>query len=121
MKEGMHVDPSIEIHPNAVVDPKAELAAGVLIGPGAVIGPDVVVGANTWIGPNAVLEGRLTLGRDNKVFPGACLGLEPQDLKMNGKTTLQNTAYLCAVPRLQGTFLSSQTLLAGSAQSGNHE
>lgn len=87
MTEGMHVDPSIEIHPNAVVDPKAELAAGVVIGPGAVIGPDVVIGANTWIGPNAVLEGRLTLGRDNKVFPGACLGLEPQDLKYRGADT----------------------------------
>ena len=87
MTEGMQVDQSIEIHPNAVVDAKAELSAGVVIGPGAVIGPDVVIGANTWIGPNAVLEGRLTLGRDNKVFPGACLGLEPQDLKYRGADT----------------------------------
>ena len=76
-----------QIHPQAVVDPKAELASGVVIGPGAVIGPDVVIGENTWIGPNAVLDGRLTLGRDNKVFPGACLGLEPQDLKYRGANT----------------------------------
>ena len=67
----------------AVVDPKAELAAGVVIGPGAVVGPEVVIGENTWIGPHAVLDGRLTLGRDNKVFPGACLGLAPQDLKLS--------------------------------------
>ena len=65
---------SIQIHDKAVVDAKAEIAAGVVIGPGAVVGPDVVIGENCWIGPNAVLEGRLTLGRDNKVFPGACLG-----------------------------------------------
>ncbi|MGB1417131.1 MAG: acyl-ACP--UDP-N-acetylglucosamine O-acyltransferase [Synechococcus sp.] len=81
------MDKPIEIHPNAVVDPKAELAAGVVIGPGAVVGPDVVIGANTWIGPNAVLDGRLTIGSDNKVFPGACLGLEPQDLKYRGADT----------------------------------
>ena len=51
------------------------------------VGPDVVIGANTWIGPNSVLDGRLRLGRDNRVFPGACLGLEPQDLKYKGAPT----------------------------------
>ena len=62
---------SQQIHPTAVVDPKSELASGVVIGPGAVVGPEVVIGENTWIGPHAVLDGRLTLGRDNKVYPGA--------------------------------------------------
>ena len=28
----------VQIHPQAVVDPKAQLAAGVVIGPGAVVG-----------------------------------------------------------------------------------
>ena len=78
---------AVKIHPQAVVDAKAELAAGVVVGPGAVVGPDVVIGADTWIGPNAVLDGRLRLGRDNRVFPGACLGLEPQDLKYRGAPT----------------------------------
>ena len=78
---------AVKIHPQAVVDAKAELAAGVVVGPGAVVGPNVVIGANTWIGPNSVLDGRLRLGRDNRVFPGACLGLEPQDLKYKGAPT----------------------------------
>ena len=78
---------AVKIHPQAVVDAKAELAAGVVVGPGAVVGPDVVIGANTWIGPNSVLDGRLRLGRDNRVFSGACLGLEPQDLKYRGADT----------------------------------
>ena len=34
-----------------------------------------------------MLDGRLRLGRDNRVFPGACLGLEPQDLKYRGAPT----------------------------------
>ena len=78
---------AVKIHPQAVVDAKAELAAGVVVGPGAVVGPEVVIGANSWIGPNCMLDGRLRLGRDNRVFPGACLGLEPQDLKYKGAPT----------------------------------
>ena len=76
-----------QIHPQAVVDPKAELGTGVVISSGAVIGPQVVIGDRTWIGPNVVLDGRVTLGKDNRVFPGACLGQEPQDLKYRGANT----------------------------------
>ena len=76
-----------QIHPLAAVDSRAELAAGVVIGPGAVVGPDVRIGAQTWVGPHAVLDGRLIIGEHNKIFPGACLGLEPQDLKYKGAPT----------------------------------
>ena len=76
-----------QVHPLAVVDPRAELAAGVVIGPGAVVGPDVRIGAHTWVGPNAVLDGRLVIGEHNKIYPGACLGQEPQDLKYKGAPT----------------------------------
>lgn len=76
-----------KIHPTAVVDPEASLAPGVMVGPYAVVGAGVTVGPNCWIGPHAVLEGRLVMGRDNRVFPGACLGLAPQDLKYQGCDT----------------------------------
>ena len=76
-----------QIHPLAAVDSRAELAAGVVIGPGAVVGPDVRLGAHTWVGPHAVLDGRLIIGEHNKIFPGACLGQEPQDLKYKGAPT----------------------------------
>ncbi len=78
---------SVQVHSLAVVDPRAELGSGVRVGPGAVVGPEVKIGSNTWIGPNVVLDGRLTLGESNRVFPGACLGLEPQDLKYRGAST----------------------------------
>ena len=77
----------VEIHPSAVVHPKAELGKGVIVGAGAVIGPDVRVGEKTVIGPNVVLDGRLKIGSNNKIFPGACIGLEPQDLKYKGAPT----------------------------------
>ena len=81
------IDKPPQVHPLAVVDSQAELERGVIIGPGSVIGAGVKIGANTWIGPNVVLDGRLTIGAQNKIFPGACLGLEPQDLKYKGAPT----------------------------------
>ena len=75
------------IHPTAVIDPRAELAAGVEVGPYAVIGPDVEIGADCRIGAHVVLDGRVRMGRGNRLFPGACIGLEPQDLKYTGDPT----------------------------------
>ena len=75
------------IHPTAVVDPGAALADGVTIGPFAVIGPQVHIGPGCSIGAHVVLEGRVRMGRDNRIFPGACIGMEPQDLKYAGDPT----------------------------------
>jgi UDP-N-acetylglucosamine acyltransferase len=75
------------IHPTAVVDPAARLGAGVEIGPYAVIGADVELGDGCRIGPHVVVDGRVRMGRRNRVYPGACIGLEPQDLKYAGDPT----------------------------------
>jgi len=76
-----------EIHPTAVVHPKAELGAGVRIGPYAVVGEGVVVGDGTEIGPHAVLEGpRLLIGPRCRIFAGAVIGYPPQDLKFKPGT-----------------------------------
>ena len=80
-------DKKLNIHGFADVSPKAELGKGVCVGSGAVIGPDVIVGPNTWIGPNVIIEGKVKIGSNNKIFPGACIGLEPQDLKYKGDST----------------------------------
>ena len=77
--ENLIKDNNVYIHDFADVSPKAELGEGVHVGSGAVIGPNVIVGPNTWIGANAILEGRVKIGSNNKIFPGACIGLEPQD------------------------------------------
>jgi UDP-N-acetylglucosamine acyltransferase len=76
-----------QIHPTAVVDPRAQLADGVSVGPYAVIGGEVQLGPDCWIGPHVVLDGRVRMGRGNRIFPGACVGLEPQDLKYAGDPT----------------------------------
>lgn len=75
------------VHPTAIVDSRAELADGVVVGPYAVIGADVQIGAGCHIGPHVVIDGRVRMGQGNRIFPGACIGLEPQDLKYSGALT----------------------------------
>ncbi|WP_088240176.1 acyl-ACP--UDP-N-acetylglucosamine O-acyltransferase [Calothrix rhizosoleniae] len=73
------------IHPTAVINPNAQLHPTVQVGAYAVIGDNVKVGPQTTIGAHAVLEGPLEIGSRNKIYPGAVIGMEPQDLKYNGE------------------------------------
>ena len=75
------------IHPSAIIDPRARLAASVSVGPYTVIGPDVVVGDGTTIGAHCVVEGRTRIGRDNRVFQFCSIGAVPQDKKYAGEPT----------------------------------
>ena len=75
------------MHPNAFVDPSAELHDGVTIAQGAIVGPNVIIGKGTEIGPNAVIEGKTKIGKNNKIFPNVFIGLDPQDLKYKGAST----------------------------------
>ena len=78
---------TLEIHATAIVHPRARLGRDVTIGPYSVIGPDVELGDRTWVGAHAVIEGRTTVGPDNRIFHGAVLGAEPQDLKYRREAT----------------------------------
>ena len=62
------------IHPQALVDPKAELAEDVEVGPFAIIGPEVIIGAGTVVGPHAILKGPTTIGARNRIFQFASVG-----------------------------------------------
>lgn len=73
------------IHPTAVVDPKAELAADVEVGAYAVIEGPVVIGAGSVVMAHACVMGDTTLGSGNRIFPGAVIGAVPQDLKFEGE------------------------------------
>ena len=75
------------IHPTAIVDAGAELAASVQVGPYAVVGAGVRIGEGTSIGAHCVLEGPATIGADNRIFPHASLGAAPQDMKYGGEPT----------------------------------
>ena len=76
------------IHPTAIVHPLAELDPTVRVDPYAIIGAEVKIGANTKIGSHVVIDGCTEIGQDNQIFPGAAIGLEPQDLKYQGANSL---------------------------------
>jgi UDP-N-acetylglucosamine acyltransferase len=76
-----------QIHPTALVDAHAELAATASIGPYAVIGAQVRIGDGTSVGAHCTIEGPTTIGRDNRVFQFASLGAAPQDMKYRGEPT----------------------------------
>jgi len=113
--ENFFGEKNINIHDYADVSPKAELGEGVFVGSGAVIGPDVIVGPNTWIGPNVIIEGRVKIGSNNKIFPGACIGLEPQDLKYKGDFTDvligDNNTFRECVTINRATFKGEKTII----------
>jgi len=73
-----------EIHPSAIVDPKAELE-DVYVGPFCQIGAGVRIGRGCRLESHVVIAGRTTLGEGCRVFPFACLGHRPQDLKYRGE------------------------------------
>lgn len=75
------------IHPQALVDPAAELATDVEVGPFAVIGPHVSIGSGSRIGSHVVISGHTRIGRDNRVFSHASIGQDPQDKKYAGEPT----------------------------------
>jgi UDP-N-acetylglucosamine acyltransferase len=79
--------PAPEVDPLARVAAGAELAPGVRVGPYCVVGPQVRLGAGCVLDAHAVLDGDTTLGRDNRVYPFASIGLAPQDLKYRGEPT----------------------------------
>ena len=75
------------VHPAAVISEQAELDDSVAVGPYAVIGPGVRIGRGTTIGEHAQLAGPTEIGEDNRIFPHAILGFDPQDLKYHGEGT----------------------------------
>jgi len=75
------------IHPTAVIDAAAELAADVSVGPYAIVGAGVTVGPGTTIGAHCVIEGPTTIGRDNHISSHTALGCAPQDKKYQGEPT----------------------------------
>jgi len=75
----------MQIHPNAIVSPKAKLAGGVSVGPFSIISDNVSIGADTRIGAHCVIEGNTTIGKGCEIFTGAVIGSRPQDLKFKGE------------------------------------
>jgi len=77
------------IHPTAIVDKNASIAADVTIGAYSTIGPDVVIESNCIIEPHVVVKGPTTIGSHTHIYQFSSIGEATPDLKYKGeKTTL---------------------------------
>lgn len=78
---------STQIHASAIVDPKAQLADGVIVGPFCTVGPNVKLGAGTKLISHVVVDGHTEIGEDNTIYPFAMLGGPPQHTAYKGEAT----------------------------------
>src|SRR5207249_1694750 len=76
-----------DIHPTAIVHPRAQIGEGTTIGPHALVGPNVRLGAGCRVGSSAVIDGWTEIGDGTEIYPFASIGLIPQDLKFRGEET----------------------------------
>lgn len=76
-----------EIHPQAFVETGARIGKGAVIEAFAVVKKEVTIGARARVKSHAYLTGRTYIGESTVVWPGACIGAEPQDLKYKGAST----------------------------------
>ncbi|SDF84992.1 acyl-ACP--UDP-N-acetylglucosamine O-acyltransferase [Terriglobus roseus] len=75
------------IHPTSFVAPGAVIPESCAVGPFCTVGPNVVLGERCELVSHVVLDGHLTMGDDNRVFPFSSVGCSPQDLKYKGEPT----------------------------------
>lgn len=75
------------IHPTAVIDPNAKIAAGVVVGPFTVIDGNVEIGPDCEVGPHCRITGWTTIGSGNRFESHCSIGAPPQDLKYAGEET----------------------------------
>jgi UDP-N-acetylglucosamine acyltransferase len=73
------------IHPTAVVSPKARLGYDCFVGPYSIIGDEVELGEGVRLESHCVIDGRTSIGAETHVFPFVSIGLASQDLKYKGE------------------------------------
>jgi len=72
MDQGPEIAPGV--HPSAIVDPSAQIGAGVAIGPLAVIGRDAVIGAGARIAAHVSIAEQARVGAGTLLLAGVRIG-----------------------------------------------
>jgi UDP-N-acetylglucosamine acyltransferase len=103
------IDKLANVHPDARLADDAQVSAF------ATIYGNVEIGAGCWIGPNAVIMDGARIGRNVKIYPGAVVSGEPQDLKFEGEKTIaeigDNTIIREYVTINRGTKATGRTVI----------
>jgi len=75
------------IDKTAIIDPKAKISSNVKIGQYSIIGPNVEIDENVIIASHVSIIGNTKIGKNNKIYPFASIGNDPQDLKYKDEKT----------------------------------
>lgn len=82
-QRGQRIHPDAVVHPTAVVEGDVTIGPRTRIGPGCIVwgtvGP-VTIGADCTLVAHATVNGPITIGDGNVLYPNACLGFAPQDV-----------------------------------------
>jgi UDP-N-acetylglucosamine acyltransferase len=103
---------TVQIHPLALVDPKAQIGDGTVVGAFSVIGPHVVIGPNCTIANHVTIQGNTLIGAQNTFHANSVIGGVPQDKKYAGEPTR-------LVIGDRNTFRESVTANCGTVQDRN--
>lgn len=83
------IDPAAVVHPHAIIEGDVTIGPRTRIGPGCLllghVGP-VVIGADCTLIAQTSVNGPITLGDHNTLYPGVCLGFAPQDVGFDPNT-----------------------------------
>ena len=81
------------IHPQAIVEPGAELGVDVEVGPFCHVHGGARIGDRTRLLSHVVVGAHTTIGSDNQIHSGAVLGGPPQDKTYRGEPTTLMLGY----------------------------
>ena len=103
----MTIAPDATIHPSAVIEAGAHIGPRCQIGPFSIIGAEVRLGADVIVKSHAVVTGWTDVGGGSVIFPYACVGEIPQDLKYKGERTRLIVGARCRIR--EGATLNTGT------------
>ena len=78
---------NVNIHPTAIIDPKAEIGNDVKIGPYCVIDPEVKIGDGTILRAFVTIRNYSEIGKNCDIHEYTVIGGEPQDHGFSGEIT----------------------------------
>ncbi len=107
----MTIAPDAKIHPSAVIEAGAVIGPRCVVGPFSMIGPEVRLGAGVVVKSHGVVTGWTDVGDDTVIYPFACVGEIPQDLKFKGERTRLIVGARCRIR--EGATLNTGTMGGG--------
>ena len=102
----------VQVHPTAIVEDGARLAAGVKIGPFCLVGPEVSLCERVELLSHVAVAGTTAIGAGTRIFPFASIGHQPQDLKYKGEPCSLTIGSDCIIR--EGVTLNPGTAGGGS-------